>query len=433
MRVVASLCCLALAAGPAHAQTLRVYQIDVEQAAATLFVAPGGKTLLVDSGKNGMGSRIKATMDRAGVSKVDYFVLTHYHEDHYGGIDDLVKLGASVLETYDRGDKECCLSQEKQAESTYVHYQRAVGEDAIPIRRGMTIPLDPSMTVTCISSGGTVIGETSPVTGVDENDMSVSLLVTYGAFRYFIGGDIEQPTEAKIAARDLVTGVTVYVADHHGSDTSSSRPFMEDLLPQVIIISNGNNGTYKHPRQVTLNLYASLPEHPVVFQTNKYRKGGAGGNVADEFIADPETDDEDGTILLTVDPGASKYTVAYGDTSREFTMGGSPAVASVVIESLLPNPPGSDSDAEEVVIRNKGTSSTAITGWRLQDRSGRSWPFSGSVTLAAGEARTIRRDGRPMTLNNGGDAISLIDAAEVVRDRFEYSASSEGVSIPTGH
>ena len=38
-----------------------------------------------------------------------------------------------------------------------------------------------------------------------------------------------------------------------------------------------------------------------------------------------------------------------------------------------------------------------------------------------------------MTLNNGGDAISLIDAAEVVRDRFEYSASSEGVSIPTGH
>jgi beta-lactamase superfamily II metal-dependent hydrolase len=229
LRILAFLVCLGFATGSAHAQTLRVYHIDVEQASSTLLIAPGGKTLLVDSGKNTMGGRIKTVMDQAGVTKVDHFVCTHYHEDHYGGIDDLVKLGAPVLESYDRGDKECCLSSQKKGESTYVHYQREVGEDAIPLRRGMTIPLDPGMTVTCISSGGTVIGEANPATGVDENDMSVSLLITYGAFRYFIGGDIEEPTEAKIAARDLVTGVSVYVADHHGSHSSSSADFMRDL------------------------------------------------------------------------------------------------------------------------------------------------------------------------------------------------------------
>jgi len=111
--------------------------------------------------------------------------------------------------------------------------------------------------------------------------------------------------------------------------------------------------------------------------------------VADQFIADPETVDEDGTILATVDAGAGKCTVTYGTTSHEFTFtgGGAITASSVVIESLLPNPAGSDTDAEEVVIKNKGVSTTSITGWRLQDRSGLTWPFVGDVALSAGEAR----------------------------------------------
>jgi beta-lactamase superfamily II metal-dependent hydrolase len=420
-----------------HAQTLRIYHIDVEQAAATLFVAPGGKTLLVDSGKNGMGSRVKAAMDQAGATKVDYFVCTHYHEDHYGGIDDLVDSGVQVKEAYDRGDKECCLPASKKGEAAFKGYQRTVGEDAIHIRPGDTIPLDPAMTVTCLSSGGVVIGEANPQTGEDENDMSVSLLITLGSFRYFIGGDMHAKTEQKIADRDLAKGVVMYEADHHGSHTSSSSDFMHDLAPQVIVVSNGNRVDYAHPRQTTLNLYATLPGPPAVFQTNKYLAGGSlgGGNVADQFIADPETVDLDGTILATVDAGAGKCTITYGTTSHEFTFAGGGAIASssVVIESLLPNPAGSDTDAEEVVIKNKGAVPTSITGWRLQDRSGLTWPFVGDVTLAASESRTLRRNGRPMSLNNGGDEIALIDAAEVVRDRFEYTTSTEGGSIATGH
>src|SRR5262245_47552277 len=91
---------------PLSAQQLRIYHIDVEQASSTLFVAPGGKTLLVDSGKNGMGQRIKTIMNRANVSAIDIFVDTHYHEDHYGGIDDLVNLGVPVGVAYDRGGKD---------------------------------------------------------------------------------------------------------------------------------------------------------------------------------------------------------------------------------------------------------------------------------------------------------------------------------------
>ena len=61
------------------AQTLRFYHIDVEQGAATLVVSPSGKSLLIDAGKNGHGPRIKAVMQEAGVTQIDYFVATHYH------------------------------------------------------------------------------------------------------------------------------------------------------------------------------------------------------------------------------------------------------------------------------------------------------------------------------------------------------------------
>jgi len=149
--------CSAAAAG----QTLRVYHVDVEQGASTLFVAPGGRTLLVDSSKNGHGSRIGAVMQEAGVSRIDVFVATHYHEDHFGGIDDLVDLNVPVLEAYDRGDKDFVPASKKQ-QATWRGYLRTVGEDAIHLQRGDPIALDPLLAVTCIGSGGVVIGETNP-------------------------------------------------------------------------------------------------------------------------------------------------------------------------------------------------------------------------------------------------------------------------------
>src|SRR5688572_15256874 len=151
---------LTLWAIPGFAQTLRIYQIDVEQADAALIVMPNGKTLLIDSGKNGHGQRIRNAMTQAGVTQIDAFVNSHYHEDHFGGIDDLVDAGVPVLESYDRGDKgPCCLPAAKRNQVTFKDYQRTVGEDAIKLRPGDTINLDPLVTITVIASGGLVIGE----------------------------------------------------------------------------------------------------------------------------------------------------------------------------------------------------------------------------------------------------------------------------------
>lgn len=416
------------------AQTLQIYHIDVEQGDATLFVAPNGNTLLVDSGKNGHGARIQAVMGIAGVTQIDHFVATHYHEDHYGSIDDLIEtLGVRVVQAYDRGDKGF-LPATKLNQQTYIDYQRAVGEDAIQLRRDMTIPLDPQLTVRCVAAGGVVIGEANPQTGIDENDMSVSLLIQFGAFSYFIGGDIHAPTEVKIAARNLVLDVDVYQANHHGSHTSSDPVFLADLMPRVAVISNGSHGLYHHPRQDTLTNLGNLTPAPTVFQTNKYLRGDdRGGNIPDEFIADPESIDSDGTILITVDLAAGSYTVGYGTTNHAFAIKGAATAPALVIENLLPNPVGDDRQLETVAVRNDGAATVPLAGWTLRDEAGRSWSLAGLGSITAGMSLTIQRSGQEMSLNNAGDQISLVDPQNVVRDQFRYTASSEGTIIQTGH
>ena len=205
------------------------------------------------------------------------------------------------------------------------------------------------------------------------------------------------------------------------------------MAPQTSIISNGNHGGFDHPRQVTLDLYATLPGPPTVFQTNKFLKGDKGGNVPDEFIADLVPDGPEGTILVTVDANTNSYTVYYGPTSKSFQFSDGPPPAPVVIESLLPNPKGNDRKLEEVTIRNDGAAPIELVGWRLEDRSGGTWPLTGQSPLGPGGSRTILRDGMKMTLNNSGDRIRLIDAGNVVRDDFEYSGSTEGEKVVTGH
>ncbi len=416
------------------AQTLRIYHIDVDQADATLFVSPSGQTLLVDSGRNGHGDRIRAVMQEAGVAQIDHFVATHYHEDHYGGVDDLLDVPAvTIVNAYDRGDK-AAIDSTRLNSDTYRDYDAAVGHRAEQLTRGEMIPLDPLMRVTCISSGGVVLSEQDPVQhGEDENDMSVSLLIQFGDFRYFTGGDIETATEQKIADRNLVTDVDVYQANHHGADNGSSLPFIEDMQPRVIVISNGTNRRFRHPRETVLARMSGLNSNPAIFQTNKYLNAANdnGGNVPDQFIGDLESSDADGTILLTVNQTTRSYTVAYRTESRTFAIKNR---SSIIIESLLPDPvDGSDRLFEEVTLRNNGAAVIGMQGWFLQDESGRVWILNEMGAIAPGESATIRRNGMPMSLNNRGDVIRLIGADAREMDSFQYNSSQPGVRIQTGH
>jgi len=428
---------LMLSAPAAPGQVLKIYAIDVGQGDATLVVSPSGKTLLIDSGGSGKEAPISSVLASAGVSTIDHYVTTHYHLDHYGGIPGLAANPAITIgQVHDRGDT-AFLPVDKRASSSFRAYEKSVGFRAHHLMRGETIGIDNLVSAVCIASGGAVLGEPDThTTGLDENDMSIALLITFSGFHFFVGGDIERPTEQDITAEHLVQGVDLYQANHHGSESSSSLAFLSDLRPTVVIISNGDNSSYRHPRKVTLDTLAMLTPPPVVLQTNKlFKVMSDGGNVNDRFIADPETVDDDGTIVVTAGLSTRTMTVSYRDTS--FTLpwkeGAAEPAARVVIEKLLPDPAGLDRDLEEVTVRNDGTAQVDLTQWYLMDAGGSVWSLSILGSLAPGAAGTVLRAGMAMSLGNEGDTIILFDGDHAEHDRFTYAGAVEGVSVVTGH
>jgi competence protein ComEC len=422
---------------PAAGQTLRIYHIDVDQADAILLVSPDGQSLLIDCGEDNMGDRVKAVMDQAGVEQIDYFVCSHYHTDHYGGIDELIEdEGVTVVTAYDRGDKECCLPEGKHDDRYFKDYMRALGHRAEVLGRGYTIELG-DVDVTCLAHGSVVLSEPDPVThGHNENDMSIALLVQYAGFRYFTAGDLLRRTERKVAELDQVQDVDMYKSNHHGSNTSSRIELMEALSPSAIVISNGSHH-YAHPRRVILDRYAELESEPVVFQTNKLLiDDDRGGNVPDAFIGDLDAEGADGTILVTVDGAAGTYEVSYRDTSVAFDIKArATEPPDVVIVSLLPNPDGGaavERLEEEVTLRNDSDGTVSLIGWTLIDTSTRIWSLSAAGDVEPGQSVTIRRGGMAMALNNSGDHIYLRDPNANTVDEYSYASSTEGDRIHTG-
>src|SRR5262249_17504293 len=163
-----------------------------------------------------------------------------------------------------------------------------------------------------------------------------------------------------------------------------------------IVISNGSRADYAHPRIVTLTRMQNLTPAPMIFQTNKYLAGGTlAGNVADSLIADLTAVAEDGTILVRVDAVTRSYQVTYRTESHTFPVKRR-STAPLVIESLLPDPPGDDTQNEEVTLRNVSLAAVSLQGWVLRDASGRIWTLAGLGTIQPGQSATIRRNGMPM-------------------------------------
>jgi hypothetical protein len=292
-----------------------------------------------------------------------------------------------------------------------------------------------------VAASGYVVGDevgTEPLSE-DENANSVALLIEMGPFRYFAGGDLEEHTEGRLAERDAVLDVDVYHANHHGSHLSSTAPFLDDLAPAVVVVSHGVHATYQHPRRVTLERFAALDAPPLVFQTNQYiehpgdEEPDLWGSVADSLTGDPELVDFDGDLLVAYDAATGMIAVSFRDFRYVVPVKARGPVAGVVIERLLPDPVGLDTQLEAVTLRNDGAALETLAGWRLRDWTGLEWSLSAFEPPEPGGRITVVRAGRAMSLNNFGDTITLLDAEGAERDRFEYGPTEEGVEIETGH
>jgi beta-lactamase superfamily II metal-dependent hydrolase len=274
---------LALFAGLLGAQSgnLRMYWIDVEGGASTLVVSPSGESLLIDTGWTAGdrdAKRIFATAQHAGISKIDFLVISHFHADHAGGLAALSKM-IPIGRFFDRGD---VIEMENQQWLDSYHAASA-GKRTI-VKPGDRIPIK-GLQVLVVSSNQEVLAK--PVNGGGpnplcadaeqkasagpENARGVGLLLTYGKFKYLNLIDLDWEKEMELACPANKLGkVTLYQTGRHGSFDGAGAPaLLGAIRPQVVVV---NNGPRKGMGQVDKNAKSNNPPGKTVapYEKNAY-------------------------------------------------------------------------------------------------------------------------------------------------------------------
>jgi beta-lactamase superfamily II metal-dependent hydrolase len=291
----------------ASSATLDIYVIDVEGGEATLFVSPSGESMLVDAGWPGFdgrdADRIAAAARQAGVKQIDYLVVTHFHADHMGGVEQLaarlpIRRFIDHGTTVDEGERTLAAFRTYTDVRAKGMHQEAKPGDRIPVA---------GLNVQIIASGGSVLskaladaGAPNPLcggfmrqspeitkrTGDAEDSRSVSAFVTYGRFRTVIMGDLTWNKEYDLVCpNNLIGTVDLYLVSHHGSDTSGSEAFVHALKPRVAVM---NNGARKGGAVQTFQIVRAFKGLEDLWQNHYSVAGGADHNASERFVANLE-------------------------------------------------------------------------------------------------------------------------------------------------
>ncbi len=233
-----SILILILTIGSALAQDLKIYCIDVDQGMSTLIVTPNGKSVLIDCGGRGKQNAVyNIITQEAGLSAVDYFVLTHYHDDHYGCIKKLKEKGFSVRKKYYDRDQESYLPDSKKEGPRYEEYVKAAGDKRTYLKTGRKINIDSNVDIESVVVNSRAKGQRGRIRfPEDENAYSIGLMISYNGFDFLIAGDITEEVELNLVNRGVLKNIDVYHVSHHGADTSSCTNFLNVITPEVCII-----------------------------------------------------------------------------------------------------------------------------------------------------------------------------------------------------
>ena len=215
---------------------LTVYFIDVGQADSELVVCDSA-AMLIDGGNVDDSDLIYTFLKDHGISHLDYIVATHAHEDHVGGL-------AGAL-NYASVDVALCPVTEynSKAFENFVKYLGKQGKSITVLKPGDTFRL-----------GSAEVQVVGPINTSDEpNNTSIVLRVTYCATSFLFAGDAERAEEADILNAGYDISATVLKVGHHGSDTSTTYPFLRAIMPQYAVISCGKDNPYGHPHEGTLS------------------------------------------------------------------------------------------------------------------------------------------------------------------------------------
>lgn len=295
---------LSLAGDPALAQReLTIYAIDVEGGGATLFVAPSGESLLIDTGNGGAAAprdagRIMQAIDDAGLDALDHLIVTHYHGDHIGGLAEL----ASRIPIRHFIDHGANVQPEGSGASFLPRYEELYGQARHTVARpGDSIPVA-DLDIRIVASAGHVIDSPLPGAGspnpycadvapiapdLSENAQSVAISLGFGRFRVAHLGDLTWNGELELMCPNNKFGTAdLFIVSHHAqqrpASMSNSRPLVYGLQPRAAI---SNNGIRKGAQVAAMKVLFTSPGLEDIWQMHFSQFSGQEYTVPGLFIA----------------------------------------------------------------------------------------------------------------------------------------------------
>jgi beta-lactamase superfamily II metal-dependent hydrolase len=308
MRIGSALLLAAFAMNPAHsAQTLDVYDIDVEGGKAVLIVSPSGESMLFDVGWPGSdgrdSDRIVAAAKSAGLKQIDYLVISHYDIDHLGDVPLLLSK-FPVKHIVDHGPME---ASGKTPSAQYLAYAAARDRlDHIAVKVGDRIPIK-GIDVLVVTAAGKHLDRPLPGAGSPnplcattpreaerasdvEDNMSMGLLFTLGRFRMLDLADLESAYDYNLMCPNNPIGsVDVYQVSIHGQDKGVSPVLAQALHARVALMANGPRKGGAPQTWATLR---GAPGMEDIWQLHYSLAGGQEHNPAEDYIANPDGPDQ---------------------------------------------------------------------------------------------------------------------------------------------
>ncbi len=232
---------------------LRIEFINVGQGDAILIRTPKGKTYLIDGGINVTVSDarregrelIQNYLRNQKISRLDGLVITHWHNDHLGGVIPVLRL-FDVERVY-----ETPSTFNTEAWQTYDEICKKSRIPRVSVKAGDVLEWGDELFVQ-------VLNPEKPVSSreySDVNNMSIALLLRYGKVQILLAGDIEEDAEREILKYGEGIRSQIIKVPHHGSDTSDYMPFLQMVKAEVGVIMVGRSNPFKHPSPRALSHY----------------------------------------------------------------------------------------------------------------------------------------------------------------------------------
>ncbi len=308
---------------------LEIHHINIGQGDATLVVGPSGKSILIDAGESYWNSSTDAKVigpyiqGVLGHKNLDYVLITHFHCDHigyvgYGGLWHLVEVQGFSVGNMIHRDYNTYLGATSSTFNNWKTYLEGEGSSKLnpviarecpgQVDLGSGVIFDIKVTD---GNGDLYAGDFSAdANPPSENDYSIGVKISFGSFDEWIGGDLDGEYyvssygytyhDIEWSAAPDVGDVDVFKVNHHGSDHSNNATFVNQLDPEVSIISVGDENTYGHPRQSVIDLLLSTSD---VFMTEH---GDPGTDIGDSVVA--------GHIVIKTSDG-----ISYNINGSEYT------------------------------------------------------------------------------------------------------------------